>query len=149
MLDISIEITSPRLVCLKLAVLDSKTDKATSAFIDFSIKYHGMPNVIDFVILWQVYERDSRTASSRSLTICVACTWKTWPLIYKYILNLWSTLYITWTVWCFRSCLRLLLWNVKFWPVESWTIRVRNVWMNCLKRHCLTQNQWFLTCCIC
>lgn len=50
-----IEIKPPRLVCLKLNVIDPLTDKCTGTH--FSIKYHDMAGVVDFVILKQIFER--------------------------------------------------------------------------------------------
>jgi bromodomain and WD repeat domain-containing protein 1/3 len=54
-MGIKIEIKPPRLVCLKLAVIDRVTGKQTG--VEFQIKYHDMPHVVDFVILKQYYER--------------------------------------------------------------------------------------------
>lgn len=52
---LSVKIGPPRLVCLKLAVLDPNTHKPTG--VRFDVEYHDMPNVVDFVILRQFYER--------------------------------------------------------------------------------------------
>jgi hypothetical protein len=52
---LKIEIKPPRLVCLKLNVIDNITGKTTGT--NFSIKYHDMPGVVDFVILKQIFER--------------------------------------------------------------------------------------------
>ena len=50
-----IEVKPPRLVCLRLGVIDPETRKLTG--LRFNIKYHDMPHVVDFVILRQFYER--------------------------------------------------------------------------------------------
>lgn len=50
-----VETKPPRLVCLKLGVLEEKTGKQTG--LKFSIKYHDMPHVVDFVILRQFYQK--------------------------------------------------------------------------------------------
>jgi hypothetical protein len=50
-----VEIKPPRLVCLRLNVIDESTNKLTDA--KFSIKYHDMSHVVDFIILRQYYER--------------------------------------------------------------------------------------------
>ena len=52
---LKIEIKPPRLVCLKLCIIDKINNKMTNN--KFSIKYHDMDNVVDFVILRQFYER--------------------------------------------------------------------------------------------
>lgn len=54
-IGMKIEIKPPRLVCLKLGIIDPKNSKLTGE--NFSIKYHDMPHVVDFVILRQFYER--------------------------------------------------------------------------------------------
>ena len=55
-LKVEIKINKPpRLVCLKLNVIDPNTGNSTG--INFSIKYHDMPGVVDFVILKQIFER--------------------------------------------------------------------------------------------
>jgi bromodomain and WD repeat domain-containing protein 1/3 len=48
-------IKPPRLVCIKLGVIDEKNGKLTG--VKFSVKYHDMPHVVDFVILRQFYEK--------------------------------------------------------------------------------------------
>ena len=53
--DMKVEIGVPRLVCLKLAIIDSKTSQLTGD--KFKVKYHDMANVVDFLILRQIYER--------------------------------------------------------------------------------------------
>jgi WD40 repeat protein len=53
-LDIEYEIRSPRLVKLKLACLDEQTNQQTGD--TFVLKYHDMPDVIDFLVLHQYYE---------------------------------------------------------------------------------------------
>ena len=52
---LKIEIKPPRLVCLKLCIIDKQTNKMTNS--KFSIKYHDMDNVVDFVILRQFFDR--------------------------------------------------------------------------------------------
>ncbi|XP_013385977.1 bromodomain and WD repeat-containing protein 3 [Lingula anatina] len=48
------EICPPRLCCLKLAYIDPETGKQTGG--SFTIKYHDMPDVIDFYVLRQNYD---------------------------------------------------------------------------------------------
>ena len=48
------EIRPPRLCCLKLAVLDRSTHELTGQ--NFSIKYHDMNDVVDFLVLRHLYE---------------------------------------------------------------------------------------------
>uniref|UniRef100_A0A8B9SSK7 Bromodomain and WD repeat domain containing 1 n=1 Tax=Anas platyrhynchos TaxID=8839 RepID=A0A8B9SSK7_ANAPL len=48
------EVGPPTLCCLKLAFIDHATGKHTDK--SFSIKYHDMPDVIDFLILRQFYD---------------------------------------------------------------------------------------------
>ncbi len=50
-----VEIKPPRLVCIKLGVIDERSGKLTG--VKFSIKYHDMPHVVDFVLLRQFYEK--------------------------------------------------------------------------------------------
>lgn len=50
---IKYEIAPPRICCLKLAVMKAN-GKLTNEF--FNIKYHDMPDVIDFFVLRQIYE---------------------------------------------------------------------------------------------
>lgn len=50
---IKYEIRPPRLCCLRLAILD-ESGGMTDRF--FSIKYHDMPDVIDFIVLKQTYD---------------------------------------------------------------------------------------------
>uniref|UniRef100_T1J4N0 Bromo domain-containing protein n=1 Tax=Strigamia maritima TaxID=126957 RepID=T1J4N0_STRMM len=57
---IKYEIRPPRLCCLKLAMIDPETGKITGS--SFTIKYHDMPDVIDFLVLRQTYD----TAMSRN-----------------------------------------------------------------------------------
>ncbi|KAM8976981.1 bromodomain and WD repeat-containing protein 1 [Pelodytes ibericus] len=45
----------PTLCCLKLALIDHVTGKLTDQ--SFSLKYHDMPDVIDFLVLRQLYDR--------------------------------------------------------------------------------------------
>ena len=54
-MGLKIEIKPPRLVCLKLCVIDPETNSTTNT--KFTIKYHDMPGVVDFVILRQFYNR--------------------------------------------------------------------------------------------
>ena len=54
-IGMKIEIRPPRLVCLKLGVMDRQSGRLTGAH--FSIKYHDVANVVDFVILKQFYDR--------------------------------------------------------------------------------------------
>uniref|UniRef100_A0A7M4FC69 Bromodomain and WD repeat domain containing 1 n=1 Tax=Crocodylus porosus TaxID=8502 RepID=A0A7M4FC69_CROPO len=48
------EVGPPTLCCLKLAFIDHATGKHTDK--SFSVKYHDMPDVIDFLILRQFYD---------------------------------------------------------------------------------------------
>uniref|UniRef100_A0A8C5F4Z3 Bromo domain-containing protein n=1 Tax=Gadus morhua TaxID=8049 RepID=A0A8C5F4Z3_GADMO len=50
---IKYEVGSPTLCCLKLAFLDLRSGKMTGD--SFSLKYHDMPDVIDFLVLLQFY----------------------------------------------------------------------------------------------
>jgi bromodomain and WD repeat domain-containing protein 1/3 len=54
-IGMKVEIKPPRLVCLRLGVIDQITGKLTDT--KFSIKYHDMLHVVDFVILRQFYQR--------------------------------------------------------------------------------------------
>ncbi|KAJ8409680.1 hypothetical protein AAFF_G00217390 [Aldrovandia affinis] len=51
---IKYEVGLPTLCCLKLAFLDPDTGKLTGG--SFSMKYHDMPDVIDFLVLRQQFE---------------------------------------------------------------------------------------------
>ncbi|XP_076110194.1 uncharacterized protein LOC143078989 isoform X2 [Mytilus galloprovincialis] len=51
---IKYEVRPPRMVCLKLAFIDPATGKPTGGSI--SIKYHDLPDVIDFLVLRQNYD---------------------------------------------------------------------------------------------
>ncbi|KAL3881699.1 hypothetical protein ACJMK2_028102 [Sinanodonta woodiana] len=53
-IGIKYEIRPPRLCCLKLAYLDPVTSKPSGG--SFSVKYHDMPDVIDFLVLKQIYD---------------------------------------------------------------------------------------------
>lgn len=53
--DLKIQIGVPRLVCLTLAVVDAKSGQSSGD--KFKVKFHDMPNVVDFVVLRQFYER--------------------------------------------------------------------------------------------
>lgn len=53
--DLKIQIGVPRLVCLTLAIVDPKSGQPSGD--KFKVKFHDMPNVVDFVILRQFYER--------------------------------------------------------------------------------------------
>ncbi|KAK3098508.1 hypothetical protein FSP39_020204 [Pinctada imbricata] len=44
----------PRLCCLKLNYIDPATGKTTRS--GFTLKYHDMPDVIDFIVLKQIYD---------------------------------------------------------------------------------------------
>ncbi|KAM6946356.1 bromodomain and WD repeat-containing protein 3-like [Aplochiton taeniatus] len=48
------EVCPPTLCCLKLTLIDHGTGKTTDK--SFSVKYHDMPDVIDFLVLRQSYE---------------------------------------------------------------------------------------------
>ena len=50
---IKYEIRPPRLCCLKLALLD-KDGRLTGNV--FTVKYHDMPDVLDFFVLKQTYD---------------------------------------------------------------------------------------------
>ncbi|XP_073808252.1 bromodomain and WD repeat-containing protein 3 isoform X3 [Danio rerio] len=50
---IKYEVGPPTLCCLKLAILDLTSGKMTNE--SFSLKYHDMPDVIDFLVLQQFY----------------------------------------------------------------------------------------------
>ncbi|XP_066555723.1 bromodomain and WD repeat-containing protein 3 isoform X2 [Amia ocellicauda] len=51
---IKYEVCPPTLCCLKLSLIDHGTGKLTDK--SFSVKYHDMPDVIDFLVLRQCYE---------------------------------------------------------------------------------------------
>lgn len=51
-INMKIEIKPPRLVCLRLKIVSG-----ASAGTEFTIKYHDMAHVVDFVVLKQFYER--------------------------------------------------------------------------------------------
>ncbi|XP_055500126.1 bromodomain and WD repeat-containing protein 3 isoform X1 [Leucoraja erinacea] len=53
-IGIKYEVGPPTLCCLKLSLLDPITGKMTGE--SFSIKYHDMPDVIDFLVLRQFYD---------------------------------------------------------------------------------------------
>ncbi|XP_075053356.1 bromodomain and WD repeat-containing protein 1 isoform X1 [Mixophyes fleayi] len=53
------EIGPPTLCCLKLALIDHVNGKLTDH--SFSLRYHDMPDVLDFLILRQFYDRACRT----------------------------------------------------------------------------------------
>ncbi|XP_066989654.1 bromodomain and WD repeat-containing protein 3 isoform X2 [Macrobrachium rosenbergii] len=53
-IGIKYEIKPPRLCCLKLGILEAGTGKLTSD--SFTIKYHDMPDVLDFLILKATYD---------------------------------------------------------------------------------------------
>ncbi|MBN3285500.1 PHIP protein, partial [Polyodon spathula] len=59
---IKYEVGLPTLCCLKLAFLDPDTGKLTGG--SFSMKYHDMPDVIDFLVLRQQFE-NARTRQWR------------------------------------------------------------------------------------
>uniref|UniRef100_A0A674BYG6 Pleckstrin homology domain interacting protein n=1 Tax=Salmo trutta TaxID=8032 RepID=A0A674BYG6_SALTR len=62
------EVGLPSLCCLKLAFLDPDTGKLTGG--SFSIKYHDMPDVIDFLVLRQQFDdaRDHHWTIGQSLS---------------------------------------------------------------------------------
>uniref|UniRef100_A0A8C9VKR5 Bromodomain and WD repeat domain containing 1 n=1 Tax=Scleropages formosus TaxID=113540 RepID=A0A8C9VKR5_SCLFO len=51
---IKYEVCPPTLCCLKLSLIDHGTGKLTDK--SFSVKYHDMPDVIDFLVLKQSYD---------------------------------------------------------------------------------------------
>lgn len=53
-IGIKYEIKPPRLCCLKLGIMDVGKGKLTSD--SFTIKYHDMPDVLDFLILKATYD---------------------------------------------------------------------------------------------
>ncbi|KAM4045665.1 bromodomain and WD repeat-containing protein 1 [Anomaloglossus baeobatrachus] len=53
------EIGPPTLCCLKLALIDHDSGKIMEQ--SFSLKYHDMPDVIDFLVLRQFYDHARRT----------------------------------------------------------------------------------------
>uniref|UniRef100_A0AAX7VVS0 Bromo domain-containing protein n=1 Tax=Astatotilapia calliptera TaxID=8154 RepID=A0AAX7VVS0_ASTCA len=55
---IKYEVCPPTLCCLKLTLIDHGTGKITDK--SFSIKYHDMPDVIDFLVLRQCYDEALR-----------------------------------------------------------------------------------------
>nr|XP_022292305.1 bromodomain and WD repeat-containing protein 3-like isoform X1 [Crassostrea virginica] len=55
---IKYEVRPPRLCCLKMAYLDPETGKPTKN--SFTVKYHDMPDVIDFIVLKQSYDTAMR-----------------------------------------------------------------------------------------
>ncbi|XP_073339421.1 bromodomain and WD repeat-containing protein 3 isoform X2 [Pagrus major] len=55
---IKYEVCPPTLCCLKLTLIDHGTGKITDK--SFSVKYHDMPDVIDFLILRQSYDEALR-----------------------------------------------------------------------------------------
>uniref|UniRef100_A0A8C2E9T6 Bromodomain and WD repeat domain containing 1 n=1 Tax=Cyprinus carpio TaxID=7962 RepID=A0A8C2E9T6_CYPCA len=69
---IKYEVCPPTLCCLKLTQIDPGTGKITDR--SFSIKYHDMPDVIDFLVLRQSYDEARHrvwTSSNLSGTISV------------------------------------------------------------------------------
>ena len=52
------EIRPPRLCCLKLAIMDPATNQLTGD--NFSIKYHDMNDVVDFLVLRHTFEASSQ-----------------------------------------------------------------------------------------
>ncbi|XP_069390311.1 bromodomain and WD repeat-containing protein 3 isoform X3 [Paralichthys olivaceus] len=55
---IKYEVCPPTLCCLKLTLIDHGTGKITDK--SFSVKYHDMPDVIDFLVLRQSYDEAMR-----------------------------------------------------------------------------------------
>ncbi|CAL8350910.1 unnamed protein product [Lota lota] len=56
---IKYEVCPPTLCCLKLTLIDHGTGKISDK--SFSVKYHDMPDVIDFLVLRQNYDEALRT----------------------------------------------------------------------------------------
>ncbi|CAG2162140.1 unnamed protein product [Oppiella nova] len=52
--DIKYDVKPPRLVTLKLVVLDIETFEPTNAH--FMVRYHDVENVVDFIVLRQMYD---------------------------------------------------------------------------------------------
>lgn len=52
-IGIKYEIRPPRLCCLKLAIID---EDGNMTGVSFKIKYHDMPDVLDFLVLRQTYD---------------------------------------------------------------------------------------------
>ncbi|KAM7359266.1 bromodomain and WD repeat-containing protein isoform 1-T2 [Cochliomyia hominivorax] len=52
-IGIKYEIRPPRLCCLKLAIID---EDGNMTGVTFKIKYHDMPDVLDFIVLRQTYD---------------------------------------------------------------------------------------------
>ncbi len=52
------EIRPPRLCCLKLAIMDPETNQLTGE--NFSIKYHDMNDVVDFLVLRHTFEASAK-----------------------------------------------------------------------------------------
>jgi len=55
---VKFEINPPRLVSLKLSVVDWETGEHTGPYIN--VTYHDMKNVVDFLILRQLYDKSMR-----------------------------------------------------------------------------------------
>ena len=54
-MDMQFEVRPPRLCVLKLAILNPSTSKSTGE--SFTIKYHDMNDVVDFLVLYQTFNR--------------------------------------------------------------------------------------------
>lgn len=52
--DIKYDVKPPRLVTVRMVALDPETNEQTSA--QFSVRYHDVENVVDFIILKQLYD---------------------------------------------------------------------------------------------
>lgn len=52
------EIRPPRLCCLKLAIMDPNTNRLSAD--SFTLKYHDIPDVLDFFVLKQTYDASIR-----------------------------------------------------------------------------------------
>ena len=58
MVDVAFELKPPRLVNLKLARVNWKTGEDLGTF--FSVRYHDIESVVDFLLLRQVYDISMR-----------------------------------------------------------------------------------------
>ncbi|KAG7250734.1 hypothetical protein CRUP_005679, partial [Coryphaenoides rupestris] len=66
---IKYEVCPPTLCCLKLTLIDHGTGKISDK--SFSVKYHDMPDVIDFLVLRQNYDEAMRRNWQASECICM------------------------------------------------------------------------------
>lgn len=81
-IGIKYEIRPPRLCGLRLAVM-SDDDQVTQQ--NFDLKYHDITDVIDFLVLRQLYD----TAMSRNWKVGELTLEKTYLFIHRSILNNW------------------------------------------------------------